>query len=465
MRVKSVLLVVLVVGSTLTLAGCGVLDSSDAGDGVERTDTQAVAQTVTETATDTAAVGDDGTPANAETEESETRTDQQDGENRIPVVGDELGIDQDTVFSQLNSLLGTEVGPPQRIIVDDTTFTGEALTLEDGLFSMLIDEEVESVPGFSGTYSGGEVTMVTGDRAPTDIEATLAHEYVHHVQAAKQLEAFDRTNSRSYEYSVINRALDEGGAVWVTNEYIDEYMDWEALKEDQISFVESNYDGRFSMNESAIQSQIDFIEAGYEQTNAAERFYAAPYYWGSQYLAERATTIDDYYDMYENPPMTTEQLIHGYAPGSEEPVAMELNTTGLAGPEPVTVGRLGELTLRLTLFSELDETRAATAAEGWGNDTMVGVFASDSPQDANMVWTIRMDTQSDAAELRAAMEAYLDGRATPENDIWFDEDDSVYLETERAGDRTVVLAIGSESFVSSISASSDGREVRVETDE
>jgi hypothetical protein len=471
MRTKRVLLALLVVCCAVSLAGCGMLDSSETGENVETTDTPAVEGTATETTpADQSTTGDDtseATPTQERTDTPQEQTDQQNetAEDRIPVVGGELGVDQDRVFSQLNALLGTEVSTPQRIIVEETTFTGGGVALDDGLFSMLIDEEAKSLPGYSGTYSGGDVTMVTGDRGATDVEATLAHEYVHHVQAEKRLEAFQGESVRTYEYNVIQQALDEGGAVWVTNEYIDEYMNWTELKTEQISFVESNYDNQFSLNGSEIDSQIDYVEAGYRQANAAERFFAAPYYFGSQYLSEQIDSIDEYFEIYENPPTTTEQLIHGYEPGEEEPVPMTLNTTGLSGPEPMTVGRLGELTLRLSLFSELEETRAASAAAGWGNDTMIGVFDDDSPQDFSSLWTIKMDTQSDAEELRAAMEAYLDGRATEDAGIWFDEDDSVYLSLEHAGDRTVVLAIGSESFVGSITASSDGEEVSIGTEE
>jgi len=139
------------------------------------------------------------------------------GEQGIPVEGGELSINQNRIFQQLNELLETDVAPPDKIIVESESFINTEPALDDGIVSELITEEVSGVPGISGTYINGDIPIVTTGRTPTAIEATLAHEYVHHVQS---LLGVNIGRIESGEDTLIEDNLDEGGAVFVTDTYI-----------------------------------------------------------------------------------------------------------------------------------------------------------------------------------------------------------------------------------------------------
>lgn len=373
------------------------------------------------------------------------------GEGEISVEGSDLSINPNKIFQRVNELLQMDVDPPDRIIVEDESVINTEHALDTGIVSELITEEVTSVPGVSGLHANGDIRIATAGRTPANIEATLVHEYVHHVQSFLEFDKIDSGAS-----SFVQNCLFEGGAEFVTDTYIKQYLDWEQLKADQIDFLTSNYNRQFSFGEVEITSYIDLIEAVYYQVNAAEQVLASPYVIGSQYLAGQLDSVSEYPDIYNVPPQTTKQLLHGYPPEREQPGNLMVD---LSGP-PSSFRRLGELRLRLFLSSETDYQTAVEAAKGWDNDKTVEVFHQGRIQ--GYVCTIRMENKSEKSELLEAMDAYLGSRAENRGGHWFDEDEATSLTVETVDERTLVLGVGSEAFTQSLTASTDGEVVRLE---
>lgn len=106
-------------------------------------------------------------------------------------------------------------------------------------------------------------------------------------------------------------------------------------------------------------------------------------------------------EAFTDPPTTSEQVLHPerlLAGEGAQAVALPP-----ADGEVLDQGAYGELMVRLTLESELDEDQAREAAEGWGGDA----YVTWADGDATCVRsTFRMDTSRDLRELVAAWEAW-----------------------------------------------------------
>lgn len=434
------------------------------------------------------------------TDSGSTTPDSADAENRsavadrdIPVSGGSLPVAHEEVFARTTGLLGAEVAPPTVLVVKSPAEirgdTGGPPSAGSGSsarsFAEMMgiggddsgageqsddeaseDEATDDEPtgdgsddGASGVsvaaYAPSAKSVVVNERVATAaneraLERTLAHEFVHTVQFRQQAFArlqfaldVDRTPTRD---TVLTYAsVVEGAAVFVADAYDRQYLagDWASITTTE----------------------------RYRAAPASAKYSIARYYFGSRYLDHRFDSPRNVSEVYDDPPTTTEQILHNDTDRSEVPADLRL---AVEPGENRTHGRsdtYGELFTRIAVGTELNRTRAADAAAGWGTDRLVPV--ADEEGARSYVWATRWDSPSEADEFAGAMERFLSSRAdrsAPANEsakqsvtassaTW--RDGETTFRTVRASDETVVLLGGTESFVRSASVSGTNASVSV----
>jgi hypothetical protein len=263
-------------------------------------------------------------------------------------------------------------------------------------------------PSVAGSVdSRGTVTITIYDEpSQPSVEQTLAHEFVHTVQAA------------GWSLSELPRSVTEGTAVYVTDEYTKRYLP----------------------NQSVTLPQ--YRRAFYDDSaGPAQRFFYGKYYFGTKYVESRIDDPSEIDVVLDDPPATDEQLLHPETRGNDPPtnLTVRLNSTqnGLHLEEK---RRKGELFVRSLLLERTSRSRARTASTGWGNDRVV-LFHNQSA--GGYVWVTHWDTSQDAREFRRALTAYLRGDS-------FGNGSRAY-NLGQLGNRTVVLRLGPERLVGNVS--------------
>lgn len=250
-----------------------------------------------------------------------------------------------------------------------------------------------------------------------EIEAVLAHEFAHAYQ-------------ENGEYSVDNvshvvprRSVTEGTAELAAWLYAEQYM--------------TGYD------------REDVLTTRYAEAQTYRRVGLMPYVHGAQYARKFSDDGAVFEAMYDDPPTTAEQILHGLPPGSEPPrqLAASADIDGSWSWE--RSNRWGEAPLRYALSIGLTREQARSAAAGWGNDRRMR-FASGSA--TAWAWVIRWDDAAEASEFRDAIDAY---RANV----------SVPLALHDASPETTVLVSGTELFVrnATVSGTADNVTITVQS--
>ncbi len=112
--------------------------------------------------------------------------------------------------------------------------------------------------------------------------------------------------------------------------------------------------------------------------------------------------------LVENPPASTEQVMHieKYFASEDPPVEIDLGGVALGGGgwRVVEQNTMGELIVLTLLKRHLSAEKAATAAAGWGGDKLV---ASQRGESMRLVWLSNWDTSHDAAEFFSALTAVM----------------------------------------------------------
>jgi len=408
--------VAVVLAVSVVLAGCATFSSAD------RTPTETPAPTGTSTATEppTEAATPTTTP-------EATATDEPEG---VRVEGSELPVDADLLFERVTGLLDEDV-EPGLVVVEDLGTAKESRLSFDPVHEMLGISRIslnESLPA-GITEPSGKVTFDPVRGTDEQIERRLVHEFVHVVQFSTGNWALpdDLDAEATTDAQLVLNSINEGAAVYVSDMYAREHMDGARLQ-------------------SAVMGQE------YHETDVpGTRIQLAGYYFGALYVHDRLDDPSEFGELYERPPRTTEQVLHGYAPDEELPVDLPVDVETGGGWIHRAEDVAGEMFTRATLRAELDRTRAVEAAEGWGNDAWLS-FASDDKTALGLAWVHRMDTAEDARQLAAALETFADRRAA--------ETDAAFR-VERPSEDTVVLLVGDEAFVDATAVSEDGGDVSV----
>ncbi|MFD1525718.1 DUF2268 domain-containing putative Zn-dependent protease, partial [Halolamina salina] len=351
----------------------------------------------------------------------------------VLIPNDGLPVDPDPVFERVLNLTGQDVEPP-------TVYTAESgdLPPQDAspFYASLGITPPDERVGAAGAATDPS-TVYLFDPALRDeavTERTLAHEFVHTVQfgmgwKSDLLSTLSEDRQWTYDVRKTSRLVMEGAATEFEGQYQRAYMP---------STEPVTYTDR------------------YRNASAWNRLLLAPYRYGAPYVEERLAAGDDLAAIHTDPPISTEQVLHG----TDDPIAPLNVTAGAVGDWERTAGATqGELFLRVALRTELNRSAAAEAAAGWGNDRRVTYERGEATATA---WVLRWDDAANATEFERAFERYLDAKATRAGSVWTRPDGNVTYRLERASERTVVVYLGNESFVRAANVTAaDGPRVTV----
>ncbi|CCQ34572.1 membrane lipoprotein [Halorhabdus tiamatea SARL4B] len=177
------------------------------------------------------------------------------------------------------------------------------------------------------------------------------------------------------------------------------------------------------------------------------RFARAGIAAGEAYARSTARSPGDLRRVYVEPPNTTEQLLHGFPPGSETPRPLDVTVAGDTDWTRTATEQFGELGIRTVLSSRLDADVADRAARGWGNDRLL---AFEDGAATGVVWATTWDQASYAEQFAAAFDAYAGAGDTLQATA-----------IERPGAKTVVVAAGHPSFVDGVSLAGENASVSI----
>lgn len=365
-------------------------------------------------------------------------------------------IDPGVVYAQVQNLLGTNAEPPNnvRVIEDVDSMAPNVSTFESPVRQHLNvtrrgdldlgDQENGAVNALGG------ITIYPGEaRNPESTTWVLAHELVHYVQVRNGHWGglADRIGMGTTDGQFTHRAMMEGPAVYTTERYLDEY----------------------GHENSTTLTLYRTIEDGLPPGSAGE-YANRQYLLGYQYVRSQVDSPEEIEALYNESALTSEHLIHGYAP-DEEPMA-DLAVSYDGGEDWRVTGRdrMGEAFVWSAFEDRLGTERARQAAAGWGNDSLLTTYPTDEGN-ASFAWVIRWDDAANATQFAEAAGAYLERAESAHGDAAENatgEDlhrlqTGAFADVERAGDRTTVVLIGDRPFVDRTTATAEAGEVDVET--
>jgi hypothetical protein len=271
--------------------------------------------------------------------------------------------------------------------------------------TFLVDEDTSAAEAFDEVYSGSiagyyyndQIVLVSNDPQDVDVSrSTLAHELVHAIQ--DQHELYAPRGARTTDRSNAATALSEGEA----NNVMDRYerrceTEWQCIPPADRADSERPYNFGLFLT------------------------LFVPYSEGPEYVADLYDRggWEDVEAAYDDPPESTEQVIHPEKYPDEDPVDVDVEDRS-SGEWSEVVGRqgssdtLGEAVL-YAMFQhngviEEDQLRenharfnySHSATEGWDGDSVV---AYENDGEFGYVFETVWDTERDAREFH---EAYLD---------------------------------------------------------
>ena len=356
---------------------------------------------------------------------------------KVTVVGDDLSFNASTVYDRVGEMHGKDSSELPTTSVNLRERPSSAESYSPSPFEEHMGIEPESGDTGPAAYAQGQRIVLYTDvvQTPAMREQVLAHEMAHVIQFHENVPSrVDRgVSGFGADENRLQLAIVEGAATYVENQYADKY-----------------------------------IEESTEPPTWAERrrnrtqlgaFVLAHYHFGYRYIDQRIDSVEQLDEVYDDPPQTTEQVLHGHAPDEELPAELPVTAEGLGDYSIDDRRTKGELFLRVVLEGQLHLDRAAEAAAGWGNDELIAV--DDGDDQPSYGWVLRWDTPADAEEFVAAKEDFLD-RATGDrrNGLW--RDGGVAYDVQRASEDTVVVFVGEPDVVADASASGDYRGVTVD---
>jgi len=365
------------------------------------------------------------------------------GDRGIRLNGGDLPADPNRTFARVQELMGTDVEPPDEVRVESSPPSRDGeFGAPSGFWVVLGVEPATAVDGARNGTEGGitrsqGITIYTGSNDTETLRLVLVHEFVHAVQFRNgRFDQLARNVSRlTVDGRYVHRAILEGVAVYVTDAYADRYPD-----------VDGN-------NSRLLDRRVRGLSPG-----SLDRYSLSRYVVGARYVDLRVDGPDATAELYANPPNTSEQLIHGYAPGAEPPRPIDVRVDGTDdGWGTARADRMGEAWIRTALRNGLNATAAHAAAAGWGNDELLTL--SNGPN-RSYVWAIRFDDAGNATEFEGAFRRYLDARGTRSNGTWTVANRTV--DVRPVAPETVVVLVGNDSLVESASVGGSAATVAVD---
>lgn len=346
------------------------------------------------------------------TTSSDPTTDSPDG----VVVDGDLDVAANATHERVQRLLGAEY-EPTRVVVRDLSGYKTADYDSVPFFRLfgVSDPALDRSEPTGLTTLDATVYLSPADAGPGRVEQVLAHEFAHVGQLREELVPWFGELSLervALDQRLARRALVEGGAVFVTDAYTREHLP-----------------------ETSLQSER--IAAGYANASSGNRVAWSQYHFGQRYVTAAIDSPENLGAVYDDPPETTENVLHPNA--SDAPVPLNVTVETETYPQansPTT--RAGELLMRIALHDAVGRESAIEASTGWGNDRVVA-FATNGTR--SLAWVTRWDSPADADEFGTAARA-----------LGGEPDVADGFRVERVDDATVVAFAGTESFVERASA-------------
>jgi hypothetical protein len=142
-------------------------------------------------------------------------------------------------------------------------------------------------------------------------------------------------------------------------------------------------------------------------------------------------------EVYRNPPLSTEQILHPRRYPDDVPIVLELPALdGVLPSEWREIERstLGEWQLNMMLSQFLPSVTVDRAVDGWGGDSYIAIW-DDALDRSAIVLVTAWDTNSDATHFYNAMREYGEERfssATFSWDLMNWETDTIYVSLVRS---------------------------------
>lgn len=375
------------------------------------------------------------TPTSEPSTSTETATPEPtDANGTVRVERHPLPVDATRIFQRVESMLGANATPPTVVVITSPTPATRDRDPFERRVGLAVPESAKE--GFDdadpvlGT-GGSELVQIAfphgdvGDVPEETIELTLVHEFVHTVQLQRGVdEQLDEAGLPEH----VQSALVEGGAV----------------------YVEQQYAERYDVRKSGGRTPLADRRRDYETASVYDRHWRGRYYFAGRYFDRAVDDPAELWGVYEDPATTMERMIH---PDVTEPPRPLNVTVDAPSREVDRRGRYGELFVRTVLETELPRADAASAARGWGNDTLVTV-----PRDGEdgYVWMLRWDDAGEADEFQAALQEYANARAN-ETDHTF--------RVVRPSPEVVGLITGSDGFVTATAVEGTNETASVDVDD
>jgi len=236
--------------------------------------------------------------------------------------------------------------------------------------------------------------IIRGTEMTVDLRVTLAHEFTHVLQDQYFGVGRQRTSAfKTSQEGTAFRAILEGDAVRIENEYIDSLSSDEKAQYDQ-----------------AHQKEVDNATAGLTSVPVAlQALQAAPYILGPPFMqlldAEGHQTEVD--AAFRTPPATDEQLFDPRAFFKHDKpldVAAPSLPSNVPKEDQTDSGDFGATSWYLVLAERIDPLDALRAVDGWGGDSYIA-YTQGGLTCVQLHW--KGDTPTDDQEMHDALDQWV----------------------------------------------------------
>ncbi len=269
------------------------------------------------------------------------------------------------------------------------------------LYGFIIDLYSEQIAGFYDDETK-EMVVIQGGAFGGPERMTYAHEFTHLLQ------------DQNYDFQNGLRLNDE-----LLNENMDGYSALQALVEGDAVMSEYLWYQDFATeadNMDVQQFSMDMVTPIYDQAPAfIQNELLFPYQFGLEFVHSVYSKLgwDGVSALYENPPQSTEQILHPDRYPNDQPIEVNLedHTSNLPfGWRLLHESTMGEAYLYLLLNDGVndgytDVTSVWNAVKGWGGDRYQ-LYINDESGEVMFLMKTIWDTELDAEEFTAAFQAY-----------------------------------------------------------
>jgi len=414
----------LAVVALLVVAGCAAPTSTTTtpDDATESTGSTAADQPASGSSTTSPAASGTTTGGSPATTDADDDASDEDADGDGVPDADALAVNDSQTFRNLTEMLGIDAEQPTLGTRNLSQFFRSETTARQRLLGL---EEYVAHPEDDphGLAAGTDrIYVQPAGASPPIVEQVVVHEQFHTIQFRQGWTVTRRpttTDGRLAQGGAV-----EGASVWVAGEYTERYQ------------------------REGVPRQVQMVRDAVVNGPDGWRVFRAPYYFGARWTEHHLDDPANVSWIYENPPRTTEQLMHNLSADAEpvRPVSVSVQAEGWAGSAG---DRLGEAYVWATLRGELPAGAAETAAAGWGGD-QIRTVSGPGGETRNLTWAMRWDSARDADEFAAAAANWSAAR-----------DANVSIRAVRVNETVTLLLAGDDAFVDAASVSLNGTTVVV----